>query len=156
MLTQSSCAAGIGAGLSHSPVCSMGKERYVFFSFPHIGIDSTGVVGAIHRPGRANSSAACGALIAALAQIKASGLEEQVKKPGVHDPLDPEFSILKQRLARRIRFEGLDIETMDLVGMTKVRQPVPDCLPACPLPACEKKCSSTFVPDTSLPTSVHA
>jgi len=32
--------AGIKAGLSHSPVCGGGKERYVFFSFPHIGIDS--------------------------------------------------------------------------------------------------------------------
>jgi len=113
---------GIGAGLSHSPVCGLGKERYVFFSFPHIGIDSNGVVGSISRPGRAASSAACGALIAALAQIKESGLDQQVKKPGVHDPLDPEFSILKQRLARRIRYEGLDIDEMDLVEMTKVAE----------------------------------
>ena len=30
---------GVGAGLSHSPM-EGGKERYVFFSFPHIGIDS--------------------------------------------------------------------------------------------------------------------
>lgn len=28
--------------------------------------------------------------------------------PGVHDPLDPEYSILKQRLARRVRYEGQD------------------------------------------------
>ncbi len=27
---------GMGAGFSHSPLCSSGKERYVFFSFPHI------------------------------------------------------------------------------------------------------------------------
>jgi hypothetical protein len=26
----------MGAGFSHSPVCAGGKERYVFFSFPHI------------------------------------------------------------------------------------------------------------------------
>lgn len=26
-----------------------------------------------------------------------------VQVPGVHDPLDPEYTILKQRLARRIR-----------------------------------------------------
>ena len=113
-------AAGISAGLSHSPVCNLGKERYVFFSFPHIGIDSDGSVGIIHRPGRSGASAACGALIAALKQIKATGLEAQTKQPGVHDPLDPEFSILKQRLARRIRFEGLAVEDMDLVQLTKV------------------------------------
>jgi len=28
---------GMGAGFSHSPVCgTTGKERYVFFSFPHV------------------------------------------------------------------------------------------------------------------------
>lgn len=113
---------GIGAGLSHSPVCNLGKERYVFFSFPHIGIDSEGNVGKIHRPGRAGSSSACGALIAALSQIQESGLAAQVKQPGVHDPLDPEFSILKQRLARRIRYENTDIESMDIVDMTKVAE----------------------------------
>ena len=40
-----------------------------------------------------------------------------------HDALDPEYSILKQRLARRIRHDGLtdvDIAKMDLVGITKV------------------------------------
>jgi len=32
---------GMKAGLSHSPTIS-GRERYVFFSFPHIAIDSQG------------------------------------------------------------------------------------------------------------------
>ena len=27
---------GLGAGFSHSPLCSSNKERYVFFSLPHI------------------------------------------------------------------------------------------------------------------------
>jgi len=43
-----------------------------------------------------------------------------------HDALDPEYSILKQRLARRIRHDGLtdvDIAKMDLVGITKVGNP---------------------------------
>ncbi len=35
----------------------------MFFSFPHIGIDSKGVVGNISRPGRAGMSCACGAVI---------------------------------------------------------------------------------------------
>ena len=92
----------------------------MFFSFPHIGIDSEGVVGHIHRPGRAGTSHACGALIAALAQIQETGLADQVKHPGEHDPLDPEFSILKQRLARRCAAEAANVNAMDLVGMTKV------------------------------------
>ena len=40
-----------------------------------------------------------------------------------HEPLDPEYSILKQRLARRIRHDGLtddDLASMDLVDITKV------------------------------------
>lgn len=39
-----------------------------------------------------------------------------------HDALDPEYSILKQRLARRIRYEGMndeDVQKMDLVQITK-------------------------------------
>ncbi len=55
---------GIKAGLSHSPQTPCGKERYVFFSFPHIAIDSTGKVGVISRPNRPGASAACGALLA--------------------------------------------------------------------------------------------
>ena len=42
----------------------------------------------------------------------------------VHEALDPEYSILKQRLARRMRYEGMseeDVTTMDLVQVTKVR-----------------------------------
>ena len=38
-----------------------------------------------------------------LGQFQAQGLEPHCLKPGVHDPLDPEFSILKQRLARRVK-----------------------------------------------------
>ena len=40
-----------------------GRERYVFFSFPHIGIDESGEVGAISRPGRPKKSHACGAML---------------------------------------------------------------------------------------------
>ena len=115
---------GVKAGLSHSPVsATSGKERYVFLSFPHIAIDSEGAVGAISRPGRPGSSCACGALNAALIDIKSSGLDANCKVPGQHDPLDPEYSILKQRLARRIRYEGLtkdDVSGLDLVAMTHV------------------------------------
>lgn len=117
---------GVGAGLSHSPVCeTSGKERYVFFSFPHIGIDSAGVVGNISRPGRSAMSCACGAVIKALGEIKNEGLQCNCKQPGVHEPLDVEYSILKQRLARRLAAEGAteeSVKDLDLVSLTKVTE----------------------------------
>ena len=39
-----------------------GRERYVFFSFPHTAISATGDVGVISRPNRPGDSCACGAL----------------------------------------------------------------------------------------------
>ena len=95
-----------------------GRERYVFFSFPHIAIDSEGQVGAISRPGRAGKSCACGALAACLSQFTSEGYAKHCKVPGVHDPLDPEFSILRQRLARRLRYEKTDISTLNLTNIT--------------------------------------
>ena len=62
----------------------------MFFSFPHIAIDSNGTVGAISRPNRAGASSACGALIACTGHLKEEGLEANCKTPGVHDPLEPE------------------------------------------------------------------
>ncbi|KAL6757838.1 limiting CO2 inducible protein [Haematococcus lacustris] len=112
---------GIKAGLSHSPVQG-GKERYVFFTFPHIGIDSNGTVGAISRPNRAATSSACGALIACTGDLKKDGLEAASQVPGVHDPLEPEYSILKQRIARRLRHEGADSSKLDLVAVTKAAE----------------------------------
>jgi hypothetical protein len=43
-----------------------------------------------------------------------------LQTPGVHDPLDPEYSILKQRLARRARYEKVDVQKLDLVSITKL------------------------------------
>ena len=59
-----------------------GRERYVFFSFPHIGIDDSGEVGAISRPGRAKVSHACGALLKALAEVKTEGVGRNFSIPG--------------------------------------------------------------------------
>ncbi|KAL4436585.1 hypothetical protein ABPG75_003724 [Micractinium tetrahymenae] len=118
--------SGVAAGLSHAPVSpSSGKERYVFFSFPHISIDARGTVGAISRPGRPGESCACGALQKALLDIRRDGLTSNCKIPGVHDARDPEFSILKQRIARRLRFEGASEETvgrLTLVDLTQVAE----------------------------------
>lgn len=95
----------------------------MFFSFPHIAIDSDGKVGAISRPNRPGASAACGALIKTMLDLKAEGVND-VPSPGNHDPLEPEYSILKARVARRIKYEKLDPANMDLVDFTKVAERV--------------------------------
>lgn len=111
---------GMKAGLSHAPQsAATGKERYVFFAFPHIAVDSTGALGKISRPGRPGASCACGAMAACLDLFKRETPEKFHNKPGDHhDPLDPEFSILTHRLARRLTTE--DVNGMDLADMTKV------------------------------------
>ena len=58
------------------------KERYVFFSFPHIAVDSQGTVGNISRPGRPGPSAACGALKGALGEIQAKGIKANESEAG--------------------------------------------------------------------------
>ncbi|KAG2425312.1 hypothetical protein HXX76_013729 [Chlamydomonas incerta] len=93
---------GMKAGLSHSPVVG-GKERYVFFSFPHIAIDSNGKC---------------------MGDLKRDGLEVNCKQPGVHDPLEPEYSILKQRIARRLAYEKINPLDCSLVDMTKAAERV--------------------------------
>ncbi len=55
-------------------------------------------------------------------ELKAEGYECNCKVPGVHDPLDPEYSILKQRLARRARYEKLDTGKLDLVEITRLAE----------------------------------
>jgi hypothetical protein len=64
---------GMGAGLSHSPVSPEGRERYVFFAFPHCAVDETGELGAISRPNRPGKSCACGAMAAVSARVHAAG-----------------------------------------------------------------------------------
>lgn len=112
---------GMKAGLSHSPTIS-GRERYVFFSFPHIAIDSQGSMGSITRPGRESKSCACGALQKCLNEFRAEGYDVNCKVPGEHDPLDPEYSILKQRLARRLRYERADASQLDLPSITALAE----------------------------------
>ena len=37
----------------------------------------------------------------------------------MHDALDPEYSILKQRLARRLRYEGADDESVKKLTLSE-------------------------------------
>jgi Limiting CO2-inducible proteins B/C beta carbonyic anhydrases len=109
---------GIGAGLSHAPIDDRGRERYVFFAFPHIAVDETGEPAAIFRPGREGKSSACGALLYATQAVQ-GGLTED--PPGKHDPRDPEGSILVNRLKRQISADGRNPKDVDIVAMTNVR-----------------------------------
>eukprot|EP01025_Chloroclados_australasicus_P052758 TRINITY_DN6160_c0_g2_i1.p2 TRINITY_DN6160_c0_g2~~TRINITY_DN6160_c0_g2_i1.p2 ORF type:complete len:319 (+),score=63.53 TRINITY_DN6160_c0_g2_i1:142-1098(+) len=115
---------GMGAGLSHAPIDDNGREKYVFFSLPHVAVDEKGEVGAMFRPGRNGQSAACGALITALGAFKSDGVQSYLSDPGNHDIDEPEFSILKQRLARRMAGEGVDIGNLDVAGITKLAERV--------------------------------
>ena len=75
----------------------------MFLSFPHISVDAMGTLGAISRPGRPGQSCACGALNAALADIKATGLKANCKRPGgvrSRPPTQPCISPVAQLLPR--------------------------------------------------------
>ncbi len=85
---------GFAAAQAHAPVVA-GRCRYVFFLFSHIGISEVGEVGVAARPGQSEPSAACGALVALMQELRSgessgSGIEWQ----------DPEQSLLRQRMRR--------------------------------------------------------
>merc|ERR1719284_145061 len=92
---------GMGAGLNHAPkVSENAREQYIFFSFPHIGVNMAGEAGEISRAGRAGSHA-CGALLKVMKELHAEEAGCSCHKLGqeeVHDPMDPEYSILKHRM----------------------------------------------------------
>lgn len=76
----------------------------------------------VKRSGQTNPSFACGALVKCLNELKKEGIENNMKLPGVHEPDDVEYSILKQRLARIIHRKKLDILTIDLADITKLAE----------------------------------
>ena len=52
---------GLSAAMHHAPIVD-GKERYVYYAFPHVAIDADGKIGVCKRRGRKEKSSACGAL----------------------------------------------------------------------------------------------
>ena len=86
---------GMQAALGHVPG-EDGRHRFVVFCLPHVGIDADGQVGRVQRRGMYRDSAACGALVAARAQLAAGDRGEQL------DPDDVEQSLLRRRLARLV------------------------------------------------------
>lgn len=57
-----------------------------------------------------------------LGELKIEGVDPSCKLPGVHDPLEPEYSILKQRLARRVRYERMNVKNLTLPSLTKLAE----------------------------------
>ena len=77
--------------MHHSPNIG-GKERYVFYSMPHIAIDADGRIGAYKRVGREGESTACGALVAFQKELSDGKLNLSM------DDIDIEQNLLKRRL----------------------------------------------------------
>ena len=102
---------GFQAAHHHAPNTD-GRERYVYFAFPHIAIDEHGTPGNCRRTGRQALSQACGALIKIL-QDRSRGEASLGLNPD-----DVEQSLLTQRLFREFGFG----EIPDLVTLTKATQ----------------------------------
>jgi len=115
---------GLGAGFSHAPIdFATGRERYVLFALPHIAIDAEGKIGSVIRSGRAQQSCACGALVKMqplFKQYKEGTLNRESEETCWHDPLDPEFSILTNRMMKAIDKEDIPDKGLGLVEVTKL------------------------------------
>lgn len=100
---------GFIAAHQHSPIVD-GKERYVYFVMPHIGIGEDGEIGQCKRPGRPGTSGACGALMAFRQELTEGKLDLQLRAD------DLEQSLLKQRLIQKIPYGNVP----DLIELTKL------------------------------------
>jgi len=104
---------GMKAAVSHASCDKDGRQRFIFFAFPHIGISEKGILGEVERPGHATPSTACGALVALHSQLKEDYLHLEA------DPDDIEYSLLKQRLLKRMPlFSGKVPSIKELTDLT--------------------------------------
>eukprot|EP00850_Spirogloea_muscicola_P020997 SM000233S07968 [mRNA] locus=s233:22525:24359:- [translate_table: standard] len=111
---------GLKAGMSHAPNQS-GSEKYIFFAFPHIGIDKEGQQGKIHRIGRSQASSACGAL---LAMHKVIEDNQGFIPEGDLDADELEVSFLKKRLGSHIKSLPQKPSEFSLADITKLTMEV--------------------------------
>ncbi len=93
----------------HAPLVD-GKRRYVLYFLAHIGVDRAGTAGLCERGRRHGPS--CGALAKVLDEMSRGELELKM------DGHDPEFSLLRFRLARAIGKE----KVTDLFTLTRYAQ----------------------------------
>jgi len=89
--------AGLWAAQNHAPG-EDGRQRYVIYAMPHIGIDEHGVVGRYRRPGQQEPTAACGALVGFQRELADGTINVDL------DPYDLEASLLRQRLLRALQY----------------------------------------------------
>ena len=104
---------GFLAAQHHAPN-EDGRERYVYFAFPHIGVEARGEIGLCYRSGRKELSHACGALVGFQRELQSGSLRPDL------DADDLEQSLLKQRIFGRLK----DGEVPDLVSLTKLAHKV--------------------------------
>ncbi len=97
------------AAMHHAPIVS-GRERYVYYAFPHIAIGSEGQIGLCKRRGRKEASNACGALNVFLGELKGRKLNLSM------DNEDVELSLIRMRLMREIPYGRVP----DLLELTKI------------------------------------
>lgn len=100
---------GFLAAKHHSPRLD-GRERYVYYTMPHIAIGNKGEIGVYFRAGREETSAACGALMAFRQEMESGKLNLEL------DWDDIEQSLLKQRLSGNIEYG----EVPDLLELTRL------------------------------------
>jgi hypothetical protein len=105
----------LSAAMHHAPRLD-GRERYAFFSLPHIAVDGEGRLGVCARPGVGESNA-CGALNAFLEELNQGRLNISV------DENDLEQSLLKMRLIKEIPYG----QVPDLLTLTRTVQRVALC-----------------------------
>jgi hypothetical protein len=96
-----------GAFLHHAPL-EGGRHRIALFGFTHIAVDAAGEPGPCERPGMPAPSNACGALVGFHGELDAGLGALEI------DPDDPEYGLLRQRMAARLE-PGT---ALDLVGVT--------------------------------------
>ena len=101
--------AGMRAAQFHAPGRD-GRQRFVIYVMPHIGIDATGRVGYVLRPGQDVTTTACGALM----QFRSELVEGRAVTD--LDLFDLEMSLLRQRLLRAIPWG----EVPDIVELTTI------------------------------------
>lgn len=99
---------GFGAAHHHAPNID-GRERYLYFAFPHIALGPQGEIGVCTRFNRQGASGACGALQAFYKELTSQQVRLEI------DPNDVEQSLLRMRLSPGLKGAA----PADLVGLTR-------------------------------------
>ena len=105
--------AGLRAAQHHAPGAD-GRQRYVVYAMPHIGIDAGGRIGYVNRPGQDLITTACGALQGFRAELESGNVYTEV------DPYDLEMSLLRQRMLRSIPYG----QVPDIAELTAIARDV--------------------------------